>query len=74
MELSAEKKLACSKAEATAKKVLKAGDRVRCTKWPGTKRTFTFSHWDGRWMVSKTGIDDYHPVNVDLVNGKPFVF
>jgi len=69
MELSTKKKSACSKAEATAKKVLKAGDRVRCTKCPSTKRVFTFSYWDGCWMVSKSGINDYHPVNVDMVNG-----
>ncbi len=69
MELSEERKLACKKAEVNAKKVLKQGDRVRCAKCPGTKRVFTFSHWDGCWMVSKSGINDYHPVNVDMVNG-----
>lgn len=58
--------------ELKAKKLLKKGDRVRCTKCPGTKRTFTFDHWDGIWMVSKSGINEYHPVNVDLVNGIPF--
>lgn len=69
MELSEERKIACIKAVASAKKVLKVGDRIRCIKCPGTKRTFTFSHWDGCWMVSKSGVDDYHPVNVDAVNG-----
>jgi hypothetical protein len=59
----------CKKAEINAKKILKNGDRVRCTKCPGRKRVFTFSHFDGCWMVSKSGINDYHPINVDLVNG-----
>lgn len=62
------------RAEAAAKKMLKSGDRVRCTKCPGTKRTFTFHFWDGCWMVSKSGIDDFHPINIDLINGKPFNF
>lgn len=61
-------------AELNAKKILKKGDRVRCTKCPGTKRVFTFSHWDGCWMVSKSGINDYHPVNVDMVNGEKVYF
>lgn len=74
MEVSQERKELGKKAELKAKQILKKGDRVQCTKCPGTKRTFTFSHWDGCWMVSKTGIDDYHPINVDLINGKPFVF
>lgn len=69
MELTEERKKMCQKAEVNAKKVLKVGDRVRCSKCPGTKRVFTFSHWDGCWMVSKSGINDYHPVNVDIVNG-----
>lgn len=72
--MTRERKILAKKAELHAKNILKKGDRVRCTKCPGTKRTFTFDHWDGCWMVSKTGIDDYHPVNVDSVNGAPFVF
>jgi hypothetical protein len=52
------------------KLILKKGDRVRCSKCPGTFRTFTFSHWDGCWMVSKSGIDDFHPCCVKKINGK----
>jgi hypothetical protein len=74
MEVSQERKELDKKAEVFAKKILKQGDRVRCIKCPGTKRTFTFDHWDGCWMVSKAGIDDYHPINVDLVNGKTLYF
>jgi hypothetical protein len=55
---------------AKAKAFLKKGDRVRVTKCPGTPRTITFDRWDGPWMVSKSGIDDYHPSNVTKVNGK----
>jgi len=62
------------KAAETAKQILKAGDRIRVTKCPGTKRTITFSHFDGPWIVSKTGINDYSPSSVDLVNGQPVNF
>jgi len=57
-----------------AKLILKKGDRIRVTKCPGTKRTITFDHWDGNWIVSKSGIDDYHPINVDVVNGEKISF
>lgn len=56
-------------AASEAKKVLKYGDKVGCTRCPGTKRVFIFSHWDGDWMVSKSGIDDYHPTNIYSING-----
>jgi len=68
MKMTEEQKEKCLKAEVNAKKVLKKGDRIRVTKCPGTKRTITFERWDGCWIVSKSGIDDYHPVNIDLVN------
>jgi hypothetical protein len=55
-------------ATSNAKAVLKKGDRVRVKKCPGTKRIISFSHWDGQWMVSKSGINDYHAINVDMVN------
>jgi hypothetical protein len=34
----------------------------------GTKRWVTFDHWDGCWIVTKSGIDDIHAINVDRVN------
>lgn len=74
MEMSEERKQQCREAELKAKQVLKKGDRIRVTKCPGTKRTITFSHWDGNWIVSKSGINDYHPVNIDKVNGKEISF
>jgi hypothetical protein len=61
-------------AEQNAKKVLKPGDRVRVTKCPGNKRWITFAGWDGHWMVSKSGINDYSPAAVDMLNGKPVDF
>jgi len=57
-----------------AKKVLVAGDRIRVTKCPGTKRWITFSHWDGVWIVSKSGIDDYSASSIDMRNGSPVDF
>lgn len=57
-----------------AKKSLKYGDRVRVSKCPGTKRYISFECWNGDWIVSKSGIDDYHPMNVDMVNGKAVNF
>ena len=57
-----------------AKEVLKKGDRIRVVKCPGTKRTITFDYWDGNWIVSKSGIDDYSPTTIDMLNGKPVSF
>lgn len=69
-----QEKLRAKTAETKAKSILKKGDRVGTTKCPGTKRVIIFDHWDGCWMVSKTGIDDYHPINIYSVNGEPFTF
>lgn len=57
-----------------ARKVLKPGDRIRVTKCPGTKRWITFAGWDGLGIVSKSGISDYSPRSVDMINGKPVDF
>lgn len=59
-------------AVAMARCLVKRGDKLRVTKCPGTKRTMTFKRWagpDSPWMVSKSGIDDYHPVTIDKING-----
>jgi hypothetical protein len=61
-------------AAVNAKKVLKPGDRLCVTKCPGTKRTITFSGWDGPWIVSKSGINDYAPSSVEMLNGHPVDF
>lgn len=57
-----------------AKKVLKPGDRIRVSKCPGTKRWITFAGWDGYWIVSKSGIDDYAASTIDMMNGEPVSF
>lgn len=56
-------------AEKNAKGVLKVGDRLRVSKCPGTKRWITFASWSGHWIVSKSGIDDFSPLCVDMLNG-----
>ena len=61
-------------AEKNAKEVLKPGDRLRVTKCPGTKRWITFAEWDGHWIVSKSGINDYSPLCVDMLNGEAVDF
>jgi hypothetical protein len=57
-----------------AKLVLKPGDRIRVSKCPGKKRWVTFAGWDGSWIVSKSGINDFSPGAVDMLNGKPIDF
>lgn len=69
MELSEDRKKRCAEAVEKAKAILKKGDRVRVSKCMGIRRTITFDHWDGEWMVSKSGINDYHPINITKVNG-----
>lgn len=61
-------------AAANAKKVLKPGDRLRVTKCPGNKRWITFDSWEGYWIVSKSGINDYSPRCVDMLNGQKVDF
>lgn len=58
----------------SARKVLVPGDRLRVTKCPGTKRWITFAGWDGKWIVSKSGINDYAASCVDRLNGQPIDF
>lgn len=73
-EQLAENRRLCQIAERNAKKILKPGDRLRVTKCPGTKRWITFAEWEGHWIVSKSGIDDYSPRCVDRLNGGPVDF
>lgn len=70
-----ERKKLCRIAVANAKKVLKPGDRLRVTKCPGTKRWIVFAEWrDGNEIISKSGLGEYHPFNVDMLNDKPVDF
>lgn len=57
-----------------AKAILKKGDRIRFVRGTGIKRTYTFNHFDGVWIVSKSGIDDLIASRIDLLNGKPINF
>lgn len=49
---------------------LKPGDRLRATKaeCSAHEATFEFSHWEGGWIVSKSG-RSISPGNVYSVNG-----
>lgn len=69
MRLTGEEREKMLRIIARAKTILKTGDRVGCTKCPGTKRVFTFDCWDGNWMVSKSGINDYSPCSIYSING-----
>lgn len=53
-----------------AKKVLKRGDRIRVSRCGGIVATYTFDHWDGYWIVSKSGIDDLAAGSISKINGK----
>lgn len=57
-----------------AKRIIKKGDRIRCIGCSGVKRVFTFDHWEDIWMVSKSGIYDYHPFDIERINGKEVNF
>lgn len=62
------------KATELAKKVLKSGDKIRCSRCPGRLVTYRFSHWDGSWIVSASGINDIAAMNIDRLNGQPISF
>lgn len=57
-----------------ATKVLKPGDKLRVAKCPGGERTIIFAHWDGEYVVSKSGIGSFHPLCISKVNGTPVDF
>lgn len=52
---------------ANGKRILKEGDRVRVSACPGNLRWISFSHFEGYWMVSKSG-KSYSACGVDRVN------
>jgi hypothetical protein len=62
-------------AVANAKAALKQGDRLRITRCGCLKKTWvTFDRWDGKWIVSRSGISDISPTHIDQVNNKPVDF
>lgn len=72
--MSEEQIARCRLATENAKKVLKPGDRIRCSRCGGIRATYTFSHWDGNWAVSKSGISDLSANSIDRLNGQPVTF
>jgi len=62
------------RAEERARAVLKPGDIICVTVCMGLKRRYVFDGWDGRWLVSRSGINDIHAFNVYKLNGKPISF
>lgn len=50
---------------------LRQGDKIRATaaRCGAREATFTFSHWEGGWLVSKSGIS-ISPGQVYSVNGE----
>jgi len=66
MRVTEEKRLIYSKAAKNAKAKLRTGDRIRVTACPGNKRWATFDHFEGEWVISRTG-QIYHPANIDKV-------
>jgi len=73
-EQKAERLARTMRAISAAKKILQKGDRIRVTRCPGTKRWVMFDHWDGNWIVSKSGIDDISAGTIDMLNGDPVDF
>lgn len=57
-----------------AKATLKKGDRIRVSRCGGIVATYTFDHWDGNWIVSKSGIDDLAATSIEKLNGVPINF
>lgn len=74
MKMTEEQIILCRKATANAKLVLKSGDKIRVSRCGGIRATYVFSHWDGNWAVSKSGIDDLSANSIDRLNGKPVNF
>jgi len=77
-ELPLERKLAelnlrGNLAEKQLRPLLQPGDRIRATKAECGSReaSFTFSHWDGGWIVSNGG-SSISPCSVYSINGKVF--
>ena len=62
------------KATERAKKVLKPGDKIRCSRCGGIRATYRFSRWDGSSIVSASGISDLTAMGIDRLNGLPISF
>lgn len=63
-----------NEASENARRILKYGDRIRCTRCGGVRAYYTFAGWCGNRIISKSGIDDLSAVNIDMLNGQPVSF
>lgn len=54
----------CNLATKNAKAMLKPGDRIRASRCGGIKATYTFSHWDGDWIITVSDISDLAAVHI----------
>ncbi|MFT3998386.1 MAG: hypothetical protein QM667_13365, partial [Asticcacaulis sp.] len=73
----AESRAERSRATARAKAILKPGDRItgtRCNCGSTRQATYTFSYFDGQWIVTNSGHSDLHGYYVTKVNGQPVSF
>ncbi len=62
------------RARARAFEALHEGDKVSVGRCGGGIATFTFTGWDGYWMVGKSGVRDYSPSAIVSVNGQKASF
>lgn len=62
------------KAVENARGILKPGDKIRVDRCGCFSATYTFDHWDGNWIVSKSGIDDLFAGSITRLNGTPVNF
>lgn len=74
MKMTEDKIRLYRKATFAAKRTLKVGDKIRVSRCGGIRATYIFSHWDGNWIVSKSGIDDLSANSIDRLNGEPINF
>ena len=72
-QMTAHQIMQCELATERAKRILKPGDRIRASRCGG-KSTYIFDGWEGRWIVSRTGIDDISAIHIDRLNGEPVNF
>lgn len=78
-QILSEEQLRCARngfrdTTAKAMAILKLGDRIRITNRQGRRVYVEFSHWDGRWIVSKSGVQDIPANAIDRINGQPIDF
>jgi hypothetical protein len=58
-------------ATAMAKAALNEGDRLYIQRCGGIRTTVSFSHWDGLWAVSRSGVNDIAASSILRINRRP---